>query len=227
MRFLQILLLLFLVNLGAKNLTMPKDFRMVPIKEAQILQEGENKLFCPRCGMTLPMFYRTNHAAKVDGKWEQYCSIYCLVDTMNMGKEPKEIKVVDNTTLKFIDAGSAFYVVGSKKPATMSKTSFYAFGTKEAADKFANENGGKVMSFNEALEIAKKEFEADKKAVAARQAKMAKMGKMVYNKMCQKIDEKFNSVAQAKSYIIKNKSCPNLKGKELQAVAIYLYKGEK
>ncbi len=32
---------------------MPKNFRAVPIKEAQILQEGESKLFCPRCGMTL------------------------------------------------------------------------------------------------------------------------------------------------------------------------------
>ncbi len=127
------------------------------------------------------MFYRTNHAGKVDGKWEQYCSMHCLVETLNSKKEVKDIKVVDNSTLKFIDANSAFYVVGSKKPATMSSRSKYAFGTKEEAQKFAKANGGEIMSFKEALEVAKKEFEVDKKAIEMRQAKMAKMGKMVYS----------------------------------------------
>ncbi len=61
---------------------MPKNYRMVPMDKAQILQEGPAKMFCPKCGMTLPMFYRTNHAAKVDGTMEQFCSIHCLVEEM-------------------------------------------------------------------------------------------------------------------------------------------------
>jgi len=43
----------------AKPKTMPKMFQMVPVGQATILQEGNAKMFCPECGMTLPMFYKT------------------------------------------------------------------------------------------------------------------------------------------------------------------------
>jgi nitrous oxide reductase accessory protein NosL len=204
---------------------MPKNYRAVPFNKAQILQTGKNKMFCVKCGMTLPMFYRTNHAAKVNGKIEQFCSLYCLVEEMQSGAKVEDIKVVDNTTLKFIDANKAFYVVGSSKPATMAKKiSKYAFGTKEAAEEFAKKFGGKVMSFNEALQIAKRDFDSDTKAKYMRQAKAAKKGEMIYNKKCKKTDKKFNSVAEAKAYIKENNLCGNIKGKPLQAVGLYLYK---
>jgi len=202
---------------------MPKNYRMVPMDKAQILQEGPAKMFCPKCGMTLPMFYRTNHAAKVDGKMEQFCSMYCLVEEMNAGKKVEDIQVVDNTTLKFIPAEKAFYVVGSSKPATMAKKiSKYAFGTKEAAEEFAKKFGGNVMSFQEALAIAKKDFASDTEAKKMRQAKMAKMGAKVYKEKCQPIEEKFATAAEAKAYIKAHNSCPGLKGKPLQAVGLYL-----
>jgi nitrous oxide reductase accessory protein NosL len=205
------------------GLKMPKNYRAVPFAKAQILQSGKDKFFCSKCGMTLPMFYRTNHAAKVDGKMTQFCSIYCLVETINSGAKVEDIKVVDNTTLKFIDVKKAFYVVGSSKPATMAKSvSKYAFGTKEAAKEFAKEFGGKVMSFDEALNVAKKDFASDTKAKKMRQAKAAKKGAMIYAKKCQKIDAKFKTVAEAKAYIKEHKSCGNLKGKPLQAVGLYL-----
>ena len=206
-----------------KKMHMPKDFRAVPFQKAQILQSGKAKMFCPKCGMTLPMFYRTNHAAKVDGKMQQFCSMYCLVEAINSGAKVEDIKVVDNSTLKFIDANKAYYVVGSSKPATMAKKiSKYAFGTKEAAYNFAKKFGGKVMSFQEALEIAKKDFKSDSQAKKMRQAKMAKMGEKIYNKKCKKIDIKFTSPAQAKAYIKSNKICGDIKGKPLQAVGLYL-----
>jgi len=202
---------------------MPKNYRMVPMAKAQILQEGPDKMYCPKCGMTLPMFYRTNHAANVDGKTEQFCSMYCLIEEMNAGKKVTDVKVVDNTTLKFIPVEKAFYVVGSSKPATMAKkVSKYAFGTEAAAKEFADKFGGKVMSYDEALALAKKDFESDTKAKNMRQAKGAKKGAMVYKKKCQPIDQKFKSVAEAKAYITANKVCGDLKGKALQAVGLYL-----
>ncbi len=206
-----------------KGKMMPKNYRMVPMAKAQILQEGPDKMYCPKCGMTLPMFYRTNHAAKVDGKTEQFCSMYCLIEEMNSGKKVTDVQVVDNTTLKFIPVEKAFYVVGSSKPATMAKkVSKYAFGTEEAAKEFAAKFGGKVMSYDEALALAKKDFESDTKAKNMRQAKGAKKGAMVYKKKCQPIDQKFKSVAEAKAYITANKVCGDLKGKPLQAVGLYL-----
>jgi hypothetical protein len=42
-------------------------FQSVPMDKATILQSGKDKMHCVKCGMKLPMFYKTNHAAKVDG----------------------------------------------------------------------------------------------------------------------------------------------------------------
>lgn len=206
-----------------KGMKMPKNYRAVPFAKAQILQEGPDKMYCPKCGMTLLMFYRTNHAAKVDGKMEQFCSMYCLIEEMNSGKKVTDVQVVDNTTLKFIPVQKAFYVVGSSKPATMAKkVSKYAFGTEEAAQEFAGKFGGKVMSYDEALALAKKDFESDTKAKKMRQAKGAEKGAMIYKKKCKPIEQKFKSVAEAKAYITANKVCGDLKGKPLQGVGLYL-----
>ena len=202
---------------------MPKNYRAVPFAKAQILQEGPAKMFCVKCGMTLPMFYRTNHAAKVDGKMEQFCSMYCLIEEMNRGKKVTDVQVVDNTTLKFIPAKKAFYVVGSSKPATMAKkVSKYAFGTEQAAKDFAAKFGGEVMRYDAALALAKKDFESDTIAKKMRQAKAAKKGEMIYKKQCQSTDKTFATAAEAKAYIKAHKLCGDLKGKPLQAVGLYL-----
>jgi hypothetical protein len=142
---------------------------------------------------------------------------------MKSGAKVSDVKVVDNSTLKFMDAAKAFYVVGSSKPATMAKKiSKYAFGTKEAADKFAAEFGGAVMGYEDTLASAKKDFENDTKAKKMRQAKGAKKGAMIYKKKCKPITQKFVSVAEAKAYIKDNHICGDLKGKPLQAVGLYL-----
>lgn len=205
-----------------KGMAMHKNFRAVPLDKAQILQKGKSKMFCPKCGMTLPMFYKTNHAAKVDGKIQQFCSMHCLVEVMKSGKKVTDIQVVDNSTLKFIPVSKAWYVVGSSKPATMAKVSKYAFGTKEAAETFAKKFGGKVMKFKDALKIAENSFTKEQKMIHMKQSKMAHMGEMIYNKKCKKIDKKFTSVADAKAYIKANNICGNIKGKPLQAVGLYL-----
>jgi nitrous oxide reductase accessory protein NosL len=206
-----------------KGMKMPTNFRMVPMAKAQILQEGTDKLYCTKCGMTLPMFYRTNHAATVDGKVEQFCSMYCLVEEMNAGKKVTDVQVVDNTTLKLVSASKAFYVVGSSKPATMAKKiSKYAFGTKTAAEDFAKKFSGKVMGYDEALAIAKKDFESDTVAKKMRQTKGAKKGAKLYKEKCKPIEQKFKNVAEAKAYIKANNVCGEIKGKSLQAIGLYL-----
>lgn len=52
----------------------------------------------------------------------------------------------------------AYYVVGSSKPATMSRTSKYAFSSQTKAKAFAKEFGGKVMSFDDTYSVAMKDF---------------------------------------------------------------------
>ena len=137
-----------------------KMFQAVPKDKATLLQEGRNKSSCIACGMKLPMFYKTNHAAHLDGKDRQYCSIHCFAEEKNVKKMPiKDFRVVDVTSLKFIDATTAFYVVGSKKKATMSEVSKYAFENKKDAIKFSKQYEGKVVDFQTALQIADKDFD--------------------------------------------------------------------
>jgi nitrous oxide reductase accessory protein NosL len=199
-------------------------YQAVPVYKAQILQSGKNKAYCSNCGMTLHMFYKTNHAATVNGKIKQYCSMHCLAQDIVQGLHPTNIKVVDNTTLKFIPVKNAYYVVGSKKPATMSKISKYAFGTKKAALKFAKKFGGKVMRFKKAIMLVEKAFKKETMMVSKMQHMMAKKGKMMFSKRCKATNlPKFSSIAKAKEYIAKNNICGKIKGKHLQAVGLYLY----
>ncbi len=206
----------------AKPKTMPKMFQMVPAGQATILQEGNAKMFCPECGMTLPMFYKTNHAATVDGKVKQYCSIHCVVEDTQKGSKLTDIKVVDVTSLKFIPVEKASYVVGSAKKGTMTMVSKYAFANKADAEAFAKVNGGKVVDYSGAYKAAEDDFAKDSKMVAKKQAMMAKKGEMMYGKMCQKTDKKFATTAEAKAFIVENKLCKDLNPKQMQAVGLYL-----
>jgi nitrous oxide reductase accessory protein NosL len=201
---------------------MMKMFQSVSKGEATLLQKGEARAFCPECGMTLPMFYKTNHAATVDGKVKQYCSLHCVAEDMHKGSKLTDIKVVDTNTLKFIDAGKAFYVVGSNKKGTMSSVSKYAFSEKAAAEAFAKANGGKVVDFDSALKSAKADLEEDSTMISKKQAMMSQKGEMIYGKMCQKTDKKFATTAEAKAFIVNNKLCQGLNGRQLQAVGLYL-----
>jgi len=200
------------------------NFRAVPKEQAELLQEGKNKMFCPICGMTLPNFYKTNHAADdAKGNTHQYCSIVCAIeDAVINGKKLTNYRVVDNTTLKFIDSKKAFFVVGSKKPGTMSVVSKYAFGTKDAALKFAKMNGGEVMNFEALYAKVKKDLAKDMAATKKRQAKAAKKGRMIYSKMCKKTDRRFKRVADAKLFITTSGICGKIKGKPHQQVALFL-----
>lgn len=134
-------------------------FQAVAMEKATMLQTGEAKYNCPECGMKLPMFYKTNHAATSNGKQKQYCSIHCLVDDkINNKSDLTDMKVVAVDTLKFIDVKDAIYVVGSEKKGTMSGLSKYAFEGRMSARRFAQENQGQIMTFEEAYEYAKKDF---------------------------------------------------------------------
>ncbi|MDD5372549.1 MAG: nitrous oxide reductase accessory protein NosL [Sulfurimonas sp.] len=144
---------------GEKNINVKSGmFQSVNEHEATLLQEGKNKNYCYKCGMDLVKYYKTSHSAVHDGTVYQYCSIHCLEDHLGEGITLKNPKVVDVSSLKFVDAAKAYYVVGSQKSGTMSKISKYAFANEEDAKKFQAQFSGEIMDFYKALEIAKKDF---------------------------------------------------------------------
>ena len=212
----------FLV-IGVVSVLSAAMFQSVPASKAQLVQKGAEKQFCNICGMNLVMFYKTNYVARVDGKEKQYCSIHCLVEDRDKNHaDLQNIRVVAADSLKFIDVDKAYFVVGSSKKGTMSMVSKYAFSTLKAASAFAAKFGGVVTDFNGAFEAAKKDFSKDSHIIGNKQQKMAHMGSMIYAKKCEKIDKTFDSVAQAKAFVISEKVCKDLNPKELQAVGLYL-----
>ena len=228
-KFIMSFLVLGTMLFGAMDEGKPQNkememFQSVPMEKAIILQKGDTKMYCPTCGMTLPMFYKTNHAATHGDHTEQYCSLHCLVETnAENNNSLKDIKVVDTKTLKFIDAQSAHYVVGSSKKGTMSMVSKYAFENAQDAKAFMGEFGGELMTFEQTYKVASLALEDEMKMVAKKQADMAKNGEMLYNKMCKKTDKKFSSTAEAKAFIMSENLCEEMKGVQLQAVGIYLH----
>ncbi len=195
---------------------------------AQLIQEGKEKPWCHICGMSLKMFYKTSHAVILkDGTKRQYCSIRCLVvDYPKIKDKIKDILVVDAKTNKLIPAKKAYYVVGSKVPGTMSKVSKIAFASKEDAKAFQKKYGGEIVDFDTAFKIAKNSLKKDMAMLKKKKQKMMyPKGKIIYKKMCKEdIDKsKFKTIGELKSYILSSGVCGKVKGKKLQALALYLW----
>lgn len=220
---------------GHGNMKGMQMFQTVPVDKAEILQTGEDKMYCPNCGMHLPKFYKTGHAVKLkDGTTRQYCSIHCLVEELELaalrGKKAdvKETLVVDVESGKFTDATQAHYVIGSKIGGTMTMNSKYAFASKTSADKFAAENGGKVVTFDEAYDIALNDFASDMAMVhKKRSGKMWKMGQKIYEGQCdqQKVQmtSHAHTMGEMKAAIAKSGACGDLNDMQLQAVMLYVW----
>ena len=219
-------LLMFLFALFFTNLNANEMFQTVDAKDATLVKTDSSKEFCNVCGMHLTKYYKTNHTAEFkNGHKEQYCSLHCLAEVhKNHEEKIKTIQVVDTNSLKLIDATKAFYVVGSSKEGTMSPISEYAFLTKEEAEKFKKEFGGEIHNFEETLKFSKERLTKDNEILDEKRVPIAKKGKKIFETMCDaKLEKEFNSIGEAKQYLIDNNSCKNLDAQMLQAVSVYLY----
>lgn len=204
---------------------MKPMFQSVDPSKATLVGSGEDKEYCAVCGMNLVKFYKTNHV--YNGK--QVASLHCLYE-LTEGKIPSDAQVVDTKNLNLIDANKAFYVVGSKIGGTMTRNSKYAFSTEADAKEFQAENGGEIMDFAKAYEIAGQDFEGDNKMIKAkREGGVYAHGKEFYEANCEKVDPKsFKAISELKAHL--KKTC-DAKGaskapeydKHLQAAALYLW----
>jgi nitrous oxide reductase accessory protein NosL len=157
--FALIISLLFISTTNSIAKNSKARFQTVSAKQVTLVQKGKKRESCVICGMNLQTFYKTNHAAKTkSGRKRQYCSIHCVVHDNEINKtDLVNLKVVDTYSLKFIRADKAFYVVGSSKPATMSRISKYAFAKKSKAKTFAKKYGGKIMNLHDTYTEAMKD----------------------------------------------------------------------
>ncbi len=197
-------------------------------KEPILVQKGEEKHWCPVCGMSIKNFYKTSHTSTLEnGTVRQYCSIRCLAkDKEEYGIDENNIKVIDAKHEKLIDAKKAFYVIGSKVKGTMSMTSKLAFEKELDAKEFMKQYGGKIASFDEALKEAQNSLKKDDANTKNKKIKKVyPMGKKIFEKLCNEdIDPtEYIEINELKADIKNNKLCKRLDEKKLQAVALYLW----
>ena len=168
-------------------------FQSVDPSKATLVGSGEGKEYCAVCGMSLVKFYKTNHVW--NGK--QVASLHCLYEITG-GKIPSDAQVVDTKNLNLIDVNKAFYVVGSKVKGTMTRNSKYAFSTEADAKEFQAENGGEIVNFAKAYEIAGQDFAGDNKMIKAkREGGVYAHGKEFYETNCAKTEAKnFKAISE-------------------------------
>jgi nitrous oxide reductase accessory protein NosL len=113
---------------------------------------------CPYCGMDRTQFHHSRHLVQYeDDLVDGTCSIHCaaLSLAINLDRGPKAIYAADfgsqDKVKPLIKVDGASYLIGSKLPGTMSKTSKLAFASADAAKPAQAENGGEIGDFHAAL----------------------------------------------------------------------------
>ena len=153
------------------------------MKPAQYTDKGR----CPNCGMNLNMWARTRHEfTNSEGEFST-CSIRCLADiSLNSGEKAENVKVAAYMQPeKMINAGQASYVIGSAAAGTMTMKSKIGFTSKDAAEKFAAEHGGKVADYQYALAAATKELPMSRPKIEAKRKKKGKIADPAPEDHCQ------------------------------------------
>ncbi|MDQ5988491.1 MAG: hypothetical protein CSYNP_04251 [Syntrophus sp. SKADARSKE-3] len=132
---------------------------------------------CKYCGMNREMFAHSRMLIEYnDGSKVGLCSLHCAaVDlALNLDKTPASIQVGDFTKKQMTDAEKAVWVIGGNKPGVMTKNAKWAFADKVDAEKFQQANGGRLATFDEALQAAYQDLGNDTKMIREKR-KMMKM----------------------------------------------------
>jgi nitrous oxide reductase accessory protein NosL len=166
----------------------PLQFQPKTAPDAEPLKDELAKYpRCPYCGMDRKQFHRTRQLVWYgDGRVDATCSVHCtaLSLSVNMDLAPKALYAANagskDEVVPLVDADKAAYLVGSKLPPVMSRTSKYAYASREAAEAVKAEQGGEVTDFDGALKAAYLDMAADtamiRKKREERRAKAAQGG---------------------------------------------------
>ena len=136
---------------------------------------------CPYCGMDRTQYHSSRHLIQYeDDLVDGTCSIHCaaLSLAINLDRGPKAIYAADFGSAEkikpLIKVDGASYLIGSKLPGTMSKTSKLAFASAEVAKAAQAENGGEIGDFNAALTRSYADMAADTIMIRKKRAEMRK-----------------------------------------------------
>jgi nitrous oxide reductase accessory protein NosL len=123
-------------------------------------QAPEGVASCRQCGMDRAVFDTSRMLiTHKDGNSVGTCSLNCVVTYMKEAKDGRveSFQVADYNTRKLIDARAAIWVIGGDRRGVMTQVAKWAFAGKEGAETFISQHGGKLATFDEALQAAEKE----------------------------------------------------------------------
>ena len=112
---------------------------------------------CHYCGMKKAMFgHSWVSVEREDGSRVGVCSVHCAAIDMalNIDKPAKNITVGDYRSKKQIEADTAYWVIGGNKMGVMTTRAKWAFDSKESADDFMKQHGGRPAIFEEVMKAA-------------------------------------------------------------------------
>ncbi|MBL0712304.1 MAG: nitrous oxide reductase accessory protein NosL [Desulfosarcina sp.] len=132
---------------------------------------------CPNCGMVRAMWARTWMTFENPEGPSGACSFHCLADmALKSGETPRNVKVALYTQPEMMHpAETAFFVVGSSARGTMTMQSKIALETRDAATRFSQSCGGRVVAFEAAFELARQGVPKENKVIAGRRKTMKKI----------------------------------------------------
>jgi copper chaperone NosL len=128
---------------------------------------------CPYCGMNRQQWAHSRTLIRYDdGQEVGCCSLRCAaVDLMlKLDTAPARIAVADFATKELIPADTASWVIVDGTPGVMTRRAKWAFATKDAATAFIAKSGGRLVSFEEAIEATYVDMYKDTAMVQARRA---------------------------------------------------------
>lgn len=123
---------------------------------------------CPYCGMDRAKFAHSRvYMEYDDGTTVGTCALHCAAIDMalKIDKTPKSIMVGDFNSKKLIDAEKSFWVIGGDKMGVMTTRAKWAFEKEEDADQFIKEFGGKLSTFDDAVQAAFEDMHNDLKMI--------------------------------------------------------------
>ena len=115
---------------------------------------------CANCGMDRKAYGFSRMLIQYeDGAVVGICSLHCAVVELdaNPGRTVKSLLVADRNSRTLLEAEKAIWVMGGRKRGVMTELPTWAFQSTEGAEAFMKANGGKIVTWAEALAAARED----------------------------------------------------------------------
>jgi copper chaperone NosL len=136
---------------------------LVGMAEMKVLAQDDldTHRSCASCGMDRKAYgYSRMLVQYEDGAMVGTCSLHCAVVELdaNRGRTVKSLLVADRDTRALIEVERAIWVMGGGKRGVMTQQPTWAFQSTSGAEAFMKANGGKLVTWAEALAAAREEL---------------------------------------------------------------------